>query len=190
MNTIRKKYVGLPLLIVFLFSACIEKNDSRTSKDKNNTEQNSITTKQVNNMDKCIEVVRQNTMIVQSKGNFELFDELFADNYIDHTPQKGGFSADKEGTKSLYKALRQAFPDFHAIIHWQICDGDMVTTYKTYYGTHEGTFLNVEPTHKKIEFIAVDVMRVQNGKITDHWGVGDLISLYKQLGLIPILENQ
>lgn len=141
-------------------------------------------------MDKCIEVVRQNTMIVQSKGNFELFDELFADNYIDHTPQKGGFSADKEGTKSLYKALRQAFPDFHAIIHWQICDGDMVTTYKTYYGTHEGTFLNVEPTHKKIEFIAVDVMRVQNGKITDHWGVGDLISLYKQLGLIPILENQ
>lgn len=137
----------------------------------------------------CIDLVKQNTMLVQGKGDFELFDKIFADNYVDHTPQKGGFAADKEGTKSLYKALRQAFPDFHAEIHWQICDGDMVTTYKTYYGTHEGTFLNVAPTHKKIEFIAVDVMRVQNGKITDHWGVGDLLSLYKQLDLIPILNK-
>jgi len=137
-----------------------------------------------------IEVVKQNTMLVQGQGDFELFDKIFADDYTDHTPQKGGFAADKDGTKSLYKALRQAFPDFRAEIHWQICDRDMVTTYKTYYGTHKGEFLNVRPTNKKIQFIAVDVMRVQNGKISDHWGVGDLLSLYKQLGLIPILENQ
>lgn len=137
-----------------------------------------------------IEVVKQNTILVQGQGDFELFDTIFADDYTDHTPQKGGFASDKDGTKSLYKALRQAFPDFHTEIHWQICDGDMVTTYKTYYGTHKGDFLNLKPTNKKIQFIAVDVMRVQNGKITDHWGVGDLLSLYKQLGLIPILENQ
>jgi predicted ester cyclase len=78
--------------------------------------------------------------------------------------------------------LREAFPDFHAEIQWQLADGDRVTTYKTYHGTHEGTFLGVAPTHRKIQFETVDVMRVQQGKITDHWGVGNLLSLMQQIG--------
>ena len=67
-------------------------------------------------------------------------------------------------------------------IHFQLADGDRVTTYKTYYGTHQGPFLGIAPTHRKIHFETVDVMRVQNGKITDHWGVGNLLSLMQQIG--------
>src|SRR5262249_8275212 len=55
--------------------------------------------------------------------------------------------------------MRQAFPEFHAEIHWQLADGDRVTTYKTYYGTHKGPFLGIAPTHRKIYFESVDVMR-------------------------------
>ena len=33
-----------------------------------------------------------------------------------------------------------------------------------------------------IHFETVDVMRVQDGKITDHWGVGNLLSLMQQIG--------
>ena len=65
---------------------------------------------------------------------------------------------------------------------WQLADGDRVTTYKTYHGTREGPFLGIAPTHRKIQFESVDVMRVQNGKITDHWGVGNLLSLMRQIG--------
>ena len=57
-----------------------------------------------------------------------------------------------------------------------------MTTYKTYHGTHERPFLGIAPTHRKIHFESVDVMRVQNGKITDHWGVGNLLSLVQQIG--------
>jgi predicted ester cyclase len=87
--------------------------------------------------------------------------------------------------------MRVAFPDFHAEIHWQLTDGDRVTTYKTYYGRHEGPFLGVAPTHRKIHFELVDAMRVQNGKITDHWGVGNLLSLMQQIGgWTPPSENK
>ena len=89
---------------------------------------------------------------------------------------------DKAGVRRLYTYIRSAFPDFHAEIHWQLADGDRVTTYKTYHRTHEGEFLGVAPTHRKIHFESVDVMRVQNGKITDHWGVGNLLSLMQQIG--------
>ena len=121
-------------------------------------------------------VVRRNTEEVQGGGNFELFEQLFADDFLDHTPQPGG-TPDKAGARNLYHALRTAFPDFHAVIHWQTADGEVVTTFKTYHGTHKGTFLGVAPTGRKIHFDTVDAMRVHDGKITEHWGVANLFSL-------------
>jgi steroid delta-isomerase-like uncharacterized protein len=129
-------------------------------------------------------VVRRNTEEVQGGGNFELFEQLFADDFRDHTPQPGG-TPDKSGARNLYHALRTAFPDFHAVIHWQTADGEVVTTFKTYHGTHKGTFLGVAPTGRKIHFDTVDAMRVHAGKITEHWGVANLFSLMQQLGALP-----
>ena len=129
-------------------------------------------------------VVRRNTEEVQGGGNFELFEQLFADDFLDHTPQPGG-TRDKAGARNLYHALRTAFPDFHAVIHWQTADGEVVTTFKTYHGTHKGTFLGVAPTGRKIRFDTVDAMRVHDGKITEHWGVANLFSLMQQLGALP-----
>jgi steroid delta-isomerase-like uncharacterized protein len=126
-------------------------------------------------------VVRRNTEEVQSRGNFAVFEELFADDFVDHTPQPN-MTPNKDGVRDLYHRLRAAFPDFHADIHWQAADGELVTTYKTYHGTHEGMFLGMAPTGRKIQFETVDVMRVRNGKITDHWGVANLFSLMQQLG--------
>lgn len=125
-------------------------------------------------------VVRRNTEEVQGGGDWELFDQLFADDFVDHTPQPG-VSADKRGVRRLYEAIRAAFPDFHAEIHWQSVEGDLVTTYKVYHGTHRGTFLGIAPTGRKVHFETVDAMRVRDGKITDHWGVGNLYSLVQQL---------
>jgi steroid delta-isomerase-like uncharacterized protein len=130
-------------------------------------------------------VVRRNTEEVQSKGRFDVFDELFADDFVDHTPQPNS-GADKEGVRALYRMLRDAFPDFRADIHWQLADGDTVTTYKTYYGTHKGLFLGIAPTGRQMHFESVDVMRVENGKITEHWGVGNLLSVMVQLGVLSL----
>jgi steroid delta-isomerase-like uncharacterized protein len=130
-------------------------------------------------------VVRRNTEEVQSRGNFEAFEELFADDFVDHTPQPN-MTPNKDGVRDLYKRIRAAFPDFHADIHWQAADGELVTTYKTYHGTHGGMFLGIAPTGRKIHFETVDVMRVHNGKITDHWGVANLFSLMQQLGVLKL----
>ena len=129
-------------------------------------------------------VVRRNTEEVQGGGNFELFEEIFAEDFVDHTPQPNT-TPDKDGVRILYHALREAFPDFRAEIHWQTADGEIVTTYKTYHGTHQGTFLGVAPTGRKIHFETVDAMRVHDGKITEHRGVANLFSLIQQLGAWP-----
>jgi predicted ester cyclase len=101
--------------------------------------------------DAAIAVVRRNTEEVQGKGNWGVFEELFADDFVDHTPQPGT-TPDKDGVRVLYKRLRAAFPDFRPEIHWQAAAGDLVTTYKTYHGTHQGEFLGIPVTGKKISF--------------------------------------
>jgi steroid delta-isomerase-like uncharacterized protein len=134
------------------------------------------------------DVVRRNTEEVQGRGNWALFNELFADDFFDHTPQPGG-TRDKAGVLALYKRLREAFPDFTPEIHWQRVDGDVVTTFKTYHGTHRGDFLGIAGTGTKVSFETVDAMRVVNGKITEHWGVANLYSVMQQLGAIAPLPQ-
>lgn len=133
-------------------------------------------------------IVRRNTEEIQGKGNFGIFDELWSDEFVDHTPQPGA-TPDKPGVRFLYTMLRSAFPDFTPEIHWQTADGNLVTTYKVYHGTHRGEFFGIAPTGRRISFETVDAMRVVDGKITDHWGVANLLSLVKQLGGLPA-QNQ
>lgn len=127
------------------------------------------------------DVVRRNTEEVQGHGDFSVFEELFADDFLDHTPQPNS-GTDKASVRKLYGRLREAFPDFHPEIHWQTVEGELVTTYKTYHGTHRGPFLGVPATGRRIKFETVDVMRVYKGKIKEHWGVANLFSLMQQLG--------
>ena len=135
--------------------------------------------------DAAIAVVRRNTEEVQSNGDFKLFEELFDDDFIDHTPQPGT-TPDKDGVRVLYHRLREAFPDFHADIQWQSAADELVTTYKIYSGTQTGAFLGVAPTGRRVEFETVDVMRVVDGRITEHWGVGNLLKVMTQLGVISL----
>src|SRR5436309_13122373 len=104
-------------------------------------------------------VVRHNTEEVQGGDDFELFDELFADDFLDHTSQPGR-TPDKAGARELYKVLCAAFPDCHAEFHWLLVAGDLVTTYKTYLGTYRGEFSGVAPTGRKIQVETGDVTRV------------------------------
>ncbi|MFD6199434.1 ester cyclase [Mycobacteriaceae bacterium NPDC060252] len=131
--------------------------------------------------DTAKEIVRRNTEQVQGRGDFELLETLFADDFVDHTPQPGT-TPDKDGVRVLYRRLRDAFPDFRPEIHWQTVDGDVVTTFKTYHGTHRGVFLGIEPTGRAVQFDTVDAMRVRDGRIVEHWGVANLYSVVHQLG--------
>lgn len=133
-------------------------------------------------------VIRRNTEEVQGGGDWVLFNQLFSDAFFDHTPQPGG-TRDKAGVLNLYKRLRAAFPDFTADIHWQRADNDVVTTYKTYHGTHRGDFLGLAATGRKVSFETVDAMRVVDGRITEHWGVANLYSVLQQLGAIAPLPK-
>ncbi len=125
-------------------------------------------------------VVRRLIEGVQRDGDFELFERLFAADYVDHTPF-GRFPPNRDGTRAIYQTFRRAFPDWRATIHRQIAEDDVVTSHKTYFGTHLGPFLDLPPTGRATHFQVIDIMRVRGGQITDHWGFGDAEGLLRQL---------
>lgn len=117
---------------------------------------------------------------VQQGGDFALFGQLFADDYVDHTPF-GGFAPNRDGTRAIYQTFRAALPDWRAEVHFQIAEGDLVSTYKTYHGSHRAPFMGIAPTGRTTRFDVMDVMRVRDSRITDHWTVADGAGLIAQL---------
>ncbi|GGC81539.1 ester cyclase [Undibacterium terreum] len=130
-------------------------------------------------------LVRRSIHELLNEGEFASFNELFAPDFIDHTPQ-GDFvddqkPGDRKAIRAWYQSLRHAFPDLRVEVHWQLEIAAMVTTYSRFQGTHLGVFLGVEATDKRLRFDSVDVIRVQDHKIKEHWGLVNLHSLGKQL---------
>ena len=126
-------------------------------------------------------VVRRNTEEVQGRGNLDVFEELFADDFIDHTPQPNT-TPDKAGVRKLYTYIRAASRTFTLKSTGNSPMAIGLQHTKPTTARTKGRFLGLPPSHRRIHFETVDVMRVQNGKITDHWGVGNLLSLMQQIG--------
>jgi predicted ester cyclase len=129
-------------------------------------------------------VVRRNTEEAQGGGDWALCDELFCDGFVDHTPQPGR-TPDKAGALELCQTLRAAFPGFHTVSRRQAARDDLVTTDRTYHGTHQGEFSDIAPTGREVQFETGDALRVVDDPITEHRGVADLFSLMEQLGAHP-----
>jgi len=122
---------------------------------------------------------------VFDRGNISLIDELFAPDFVEHEELPPGIPGGSEGVKQLSTMFRSAFPDFKATIDDMIAEGDKVVVRGTWSGTHEGEFMGIPPTGKRVSFGVIDIVRIEGGKFVEHWGQMDNMGLMQQLGLIP-----
>ena len=119
-----------------------------------------------------------------NKRNLDLFDDLLAPDYYDHTSKVG-----VEGLKQLMNMAFKAFPDFHETIEEIIAEGDKVRARITFTGTHKGEFMGIAPTGKKITTEMVDIFRIVNGKLVEYRDVNNNFDYFKKLGLIEYTEK-
>jgi len=129
-------------------------------------------------------VVRRFVDEFQTGHDQSVADELLAADFVDHSPF-GPLSPDRNGVLALFGMLFAAFPDFRAEIHQQFADGDTVITRKTFHGTHQGEFMGIPRSGREVAFDVIDVVRVREGKMVEHWNVVDAMALMTQLGAIP-----
>ena len=112
----------------------------------------------------------------------QTIDEVFEPDVKQHSP----FEA--TGTQTLKEnvvaRLYRAFPDLHITIEDLIEEGDKVVKKDTVTGTHQGEYNGLPPTGKSVSYSEIFIMRFVNGRIAEIWGVVDLLSQMKQLGMV------
>jgi len=114
------------------------------------------------------------------RHDFSGLDEIMRDDYIQHNSD---VPQGKAGFKQFFVTTFKAMPDFKYTIKKIVAEGDAVMAYCTSSGTHTGgVWLDITPTGNRLEFDVVDIFRVQDGKIAEHWDVADSYKLFTQLG--------
>lgn len=121
---------------------------------------------------------------VVSDGKIEVIDELCAPDFVDHDPLPGT-GADLAGLKEGIVQIRAAFPDLRATADEIIAEGDRIAVRSTMRGTHEGDFMGVPGSGKKVEVSNYDFVRFEDDLAAEHWGVIDSAALMEQIGMAP-----
>jgi steroid delta-isomerase-like uncharacterized protein len=119
-----------------------------------------------------------------SEGKTEVIDELCARDFVDHNPLPGT-SADLAGLKDFVAQIRAAFPDLQMTADDLIVEGDRLAARSTMRGTHEGDFMGIPASGKKVEVSNYDFVRFENDQAAEHWGAIDSDALMEQLGVAP-----
>ena len=116
--------------------------------------------------------------------NLEAVEQFVDQSYPGHSVPPG-LPPGPQGLRMFLSMFFDAFPDSNVTIESMIAEGDMTATRLTYTGTHKGEFQGIPPTGKSIAIPAIDLARFEDGKLVDHWGGPDQMSLMVQLGVIP-----
>ena len=120
-----------------------------------------------------------------SSGDVSGAEALIARDAVDHQGMPGIDTSGVEGIKRLIALFHVAFPDLHVHIEDIIAEGDRVVMRMEMHGTHQGELMGIPPTGKQISVESIDIMRFENGKAVEHWGVSDNLTMMQQLGVVP-----
>jgi len=120
----------------------------------------------------------------QSQGNVDAIYEFCSPEFVNHSAPPG-LPPDREGIRVVTAMFRGAFPDSYFTVEDMIAEGDKVTTRKTFHGTHEGEFMGIPPTGRRVSMGLIDIVRISEGRVVEHWSVGDNLGMMQQLGLVP-----
>ena len=118
-----------------------------------------------------------------NKGNVDILKESFAPDDGLYSPSTSTQPYSREETIEFAKMILRAFPDFNWGIEELIAVEDKVIVRFIYRGTHEGEFQGIPATGNKIEYSAIVITRIENGKIVEEKEEADMMGFMQQLGM-------
>lgn len=127
-------------------------------------------------------------MEAYNNRQLDIFDELVAEDYIDHVFEQRG----REYLRQLFTMAFEAFPDWYEAIEDIIAEGDRVWVRVKATGTHTGEWnlfgAQLPPTGKKTTMMMVFIWRIADGQLAEGWEVDDNLEFLKQLGVVEYTE--
>jgi steroid delta-isomerase-like uncharacterized protein len=115
-------------------------------------------------------------------GRLDSLEELVRHDFIDHAPLPG-LASDLDGLRQRLQILHRAFPDFRSAIIDLVAEGDKVVAFVLSEGTHQHDFAGMPATGRHFAMQEIQILRIVDGQMVEHWQVADLLGMLVQLGL-------
>jgi predicted ester cyclase len=104
--------------------------------------------------------------------------------YVAHAPDSIQAAAlDSEAWVEFLGVFLEGFPDLHLEVQGAAADEGMTAQRILFTGTHTGTFRGLPPTNRSVRFSGLEINRMVDGKVAEHWFQLDAVTLFEQIGL-------
>ena len=104
---------------------------------------------------------------------------LYAPDFRNHAAH--GTTSGVEEARAVLASFLDAVPDFAATPVRVVAEDDWFAISFILTGTNTGPFNGTPATGRSIKVLEVRMFKVVDGKLTDHWGLIDLTTLFAQL---------
>ena len=132
------------------------------------------------------EAVAEQVYDIFSRGAADELDTVFAKDFVEHQELPGVEGKGVDAVKQFTQVWRSAFPDARFEMLGIVSEGDTCCVRVRMTGTHSGEFMGMPASGKKFDIEAYDWVRFnKDGKVKEHWGVGEDLKMMTQLGAIP-----
>jgi predicted ester cyclase len=127
--------------------------------------------------------------------NPDVCDEIYASRFRFHTIQHASITpqvveSTPQSEKAAYDWLRSVWsPNWRMTVDEMIAENDRVMVRWTFYGTQDGEFSGLPPTHKQVVYSGINIFRIEDGRIAEIWDISDRLWLWQQLGVLPEIKE-
>ena len=119
-----------------------------------------------------------------NERKLEIAEDLIAEGATNYDTGLLPMSFGPEEMKGTIRMVTAAFPDNRHEVKEVIAEGDRVVLRCTLSGTHEGPFMGIPPTGRRIEVNEIHIYRLKGGKAVEHRAGRDDLGAMRQLGVI------
>jgi predicted ester cyclase len=118
-------------------------------------------------------------------GDEALLKQAVAPDFTDHTLPPGRPQG-PQGPAFAARRFRAAVPDLKVTVEKMIIAGDYVTVHMNFTGHFTGRFGQTQGKGQSVPFIATDLVKIENGRVTDNWHIEDNLTLLQEMGVAKV----
>jgi predicted ester cyclase len=111
----------------------------------------------------------------------ETLQRNLTDDFIDHAAMQGD-PPGLEGVQMRFSAWASAFEGAMEEDQLILGNGDLLAVMYTLHAHHGGQFMGIPPTNREVAIPGMEIVRIRDGKIAEHWGIYDFLRTAEEIG--------
>ncbi|MFB6723590.1 ester cyclase [Kribbella sp. NPDC056345] len=114
-------------------------------------------------------------------GDIDQAAEHLTEDFVANQPGRPEPTIGRDPWKQGTQYMLSAFPDLKVTIDEIFGHEDKVVVRLHFDGTHQGPFVDIPPTQRKVTFRSLELYRIKDGKVAEEWVAPDTMDLMRQL---------